>query len=251
MKHFILPLLLLCSFLHAQEAEEKTEEKKAPTLQDNQKEFLNLPEEKREEFTKNFGEANRFFQQKRIFECLEALEKADKIFDKSPEIFNLYGSCYVEMRNFEKAMEAFNKASELSPENASIRFNIAEVHFVSKEWQKSHDIFQEVLKLTPEANTALTRLIEFKILLCKSKLGEDEEVIIMSEKYDFLDDSPYYYFAKAALAFQKKDDREAEQWLARAYRIFRDPAIIAPWQDTLVEFGYIKSFFNDPTMEPE
>jgi tetratricopeptide (TPR) repeat protein len=247
MKHFILPLLFLCSLLHAEEVKEND----TPNLQENQKEFLNLPEDKRQEFIKNFGDANRFFQQKRIFESFEALEKANKIFDESPEIFNLFGSCYVEIRNFEKASEFFKKASELSPDNASIKFNIAEVYFVSKEWKKSHDLFQEVLKQTPESNIALSRLIEFKILLCKSKLGQEEEVVIMSEKYDFLDDSPYYYFAKAAVAFQKKNDQEAEQWLARAYRIFRDPAIIAPWQDTLVEFGYIRSFFNDPTLETE
>ena len=30
-----------------------------------------------------------------------------------------------------------------------------------------------------------------------------------------------------------------------AGRVFRDPNILAPWQDTLVEYGYIKSFYGD------
>ena len=38
---------------------------------------------------------------------------------------------------------------------------------------------------------------------------------------------------------------KAEEWLAMAGRIFRDPNVLAPWQDTLVEYGYIKSFYGE------
>ncbi|QTN33933.1 tetratricopeptide repeat protein [Akkermansiaceae bacterium] len=245
MKHFpFLFLLLLCP-LHAQDA--AAPEEAAKELLPEQKEFLNLPEEERKEFAKNFGEASRFFQQKRIFECLEALREAEKIFSKSAELLNLRGSCYVEMRAFDKASAAFEEAVKISPKNTSIRFNIAEVLFVTKQWKEAHDLFQEILREIPENNMSLSRLVEFKILLCKKKLGQDEEVLIMAEKYDFQDDSPYYYYAKAALAYDEEKLLEAEEWLARANRIFRDPNIIAPWQDTLVEYGYIKSFYGDDT----
>ena len=86
--------------------------------------------------------------------------------------------------------------------------------------------------------------MEFKILLCKNKLGKKEEVTILAEKYDFLDDSPFYYYAKAALAYDAKDLVKAEEWLATAGRIFQDPNVLAPWQDTLIEYGYIKSFYG-------
>lgn len=243
MKQIPFLLLLLLSPLHAQEA--AAPEEAAKELLPEQKDFLNLPEEQRKEFAQNFGEAARFFQQKRIFECLDALEKAEKVFPKSAELLNLRGSCYVEMRAFDKASAAFEEAIRISPKNTSIRFNIAEVLFVTKQWQKAHDIFQEILKEIPEGNMSLARLVEFKILLCKKKLGQDEEALIMAEKYDFQDDSPYYYYAKAALAYDGEKLLEAEEWLARANRIFRDPNIIAPWQDTLVEYGYIKSFYGD------
>lgn len=243
MKRFFLPLLILTAPLFAQET--APEDPKVEELLPGQKEFLNLPEERRTEFAKHFGEAARYFQQKRIFECLEALGEAEAIFDNSAELLNLKGSCYVEMRAFDKALDAFNEALEISPKNSSIRFNVAEVLFVTQQWQKSHDLFVDILRDVPEGNTSLGRLIEFKILLCKKKLGLDEEVVALSEKYDYLDDSPYYYYAQAALAYSNEDFLEAEKWLARANRIFRDPNIIAPWQDTLVEFGYIKSFYGN------
>lgn len=243
MKHFPFLLLFLISPLQAQVAASPangaTEQLAA------QKEFLNLPEEERTEFAEKFGEASRFFQQKRIFECLDALSEAEKIFSNSAELLNLRGSCYVEMRSFDKASAAFGEAIEIAPKNTSIRFNIAEVLFVTKKWKDALELFETIIKDIPAENTALARLVEFKILLCKKKLGQDDEVLILAEKYDYQDDSPYYYYAQAALAYEKEDLLEAEQWLARARRIFIDPNVTAPWQDTLVEFGYIKSFYGD------
>lgn len=256
MKPFFLPTLLLSLSLtalmaqnepapKAPEAQKEAAPEAKPDLLPNQKAFLNLPEEKRKEFAKHLGEASRLFQAKRIFETMDELDKAEKIFTDTPEIYNLRGSCYVEMRNFDKAMEAFKRASELSPNNPSIEFNIAEVLFVTKEWQKAHDAFEALTQKLPANNIALGRLVEFKLLLCKKKLGKKNEVIALAEKYDYLDESPYYYFAQAALAYDDGNLIKAEEWLAMAGRIFQDPNVLAPWQDTLVEFGYIKSFYGE------
>lgn len=217
----------------------------------NQRAFLNLPEERRKDFVKHLGEASRLFQQKRIFETLEEVGKAMAIFEDSPELYNLRGSCFVEMRSFDKALADFKKAGSFSENNPSIDFNIAEVLFVTKEWKQAADLFEKIMKSLPPENLALGRLVEFKILLCKKKLGLEDEVTILAEKYDFLDDSPYYYYAQAALAYEAKDLIKAEEWLAIAGRIFRDPNVLAPWQDTLVEFGYIKSFYGDDSMSAE
>ncbi len=232
-------------------ASEKTPVAPKKELLPNQVAFLNLPEENRKDFIKHLGEANRLFQQKRIFETLEELDKAEKIFGESPEVSNMRGSCFVEMRAFDKALIAFQKSSALAKDNPSIEFNIAEVYFCTKQWRKSHDLLVKILKMIPEDNTTLGRLVEFKILLCKKKLGLNEEVTILANKYDFLDDSPFYYYAQAALAYDANDLIKAEEWLAIAGRIFQDPNSIAPWQDTLVEYGYIKSFYgNDDAVEP-
>jgi Tfp pilus assembly protein PilF len=249
MKAFPLFLAFaLLTPLAAQTDKPATDKKPAAANQEllpNQKEFLNLPEATRKEFFKHLGEANRLFQEKRVFETLDVLDKATRIFADSPEILNLRGSCYVEMRAFDKAIADFNKALQLSKSNPSVEFNIGEVYFVTKEWQKCSDLFERILKDIPKEQMALGRLVEFKILLCKKKLGKDEEVKALVDKYDFLDDSPYHYYAQAAVAYENKDLIKAEEWLARAGRIFQDPNILAPWQDTMVEYGYIKSFYGE------
>ena len=215
----------------------------------NEQAFLNLPEERRKEFGKQLGDAQRLFQQKRIFETFEALDKADAVFPDSQGSLNLRGACYVEIRNFDKATAAFNKALLLLPDNPSINFNIAEVLFVTKKWQEAHDLFVKVFQQLPKDNMALARLVEFKILLCKKKLGMKEEAAALAKKYGFDDDSPYYCFAQAAIAYDDKDLVKAEEWLARASRIFTNPEVISPWQDTFVEFGYIKSFYGGEAKE--
>jgi tetratricopeptide (TPR) repeat protein len=242
MKRLILLLLIFTASLHAQNT--KPAERTVNDFSPNQREFFNLSEEKRKEFIKHYDDAIRFFTDKRVFETLDALDEAEKVFAKSVELHNLRGSCYVEMRIFDKANVAFNKALEISPDNLSLKFNIAECFFVSKKWQDSHDKFQELLKILPPNAGELARLAEFKVFLCKKKLGLDKEALILADKYDYQDDSPYYYYTRAALAFDKKELAEAEQWMGRAARIFRDPKILSPWQDTMMEYGYIKGFFG-------
>ncbi len=240
-------LLLLSSPLPAEEGpgskplpENLTVEGMLP----NQQAFLNLTQEQRTQFVEHFKEANRLFSQKRIFETLEKAHEAERVFPESPEIFNLKGSCYVEMRAFDKAMACFERAASLSTRTNSILFNIGEVYFVTKEWRKAAATFEQLLARLPENDLYLGRLAQFKILLCKIRLDQMDEVRILANKYDFLDDSPYYYFAQAAIAYEEDKLVEAEQWLARAARIFRSESILSPWHDTLVEFGYIKSFYG-------
>ncbi len=78
---------------------------------------------------------------------------------------------------------------------------------------------------------------------CKIKTGDLAGAEAIVAETDFLDDSPLFYFGKAALHYAKDDGVGAETWLARATRIFRSSngGLLAPWQDTLIEFGYIKS----------
>jgi hypothetical protein len=126
----------------------------------------------------------------------------------------------------------------------TIIFNLGEVEFCTQQWQQALDRFTGLLPKIPEKDLAMRRLIEFKMLLCKIKTNKLDEAKQLANKYDFLDDSPYYYYANAVVEFQQNNAVKAEEWLAMANRIFRDPAVLSPWQDTLIEFGYIKSFYG-------
>ena len=247
MKAFLVLLfsLALPAVALAQEEAPKTE------LAPWQQAFLNLPEEKRTEHLQHVQKARELFQQKRIFETIDQLHEARAIFPDSPDVENLAGAAQVEFRAFDEAMEHFQRADELSPNNPNILFNIAEVYFVTKQWKKAEDLLVKVLASAEgdAGQLQLARLVEFKLLLTKLKLGQIDEARALAERHDDFDDTPYPYYSRAAFHFENENFAEAEAELARAARIFGNPAILAPWHDTLMEYGYIKSFFGSDLEE--
>jgi tetratricopeptide (TPR) repeat protein len=218
---------------------------KTPELNDIQREFTNLPEQKRIDYLKHMEEVRRLFNQKRIFDAMDEIANARKIFDKNSEIHNMMGSCYVEFRDFEKARQEFDKALALDPKLSAVIFNIAELEFVTRQWKSAAEKMELTLKILPENDMPTRRLVEFKLMLCQIALGKNTEAEALAEKYDPVDDdSPFYYYAQAALCFRDEDVMKAEEWMQIAARVFNNAAVTAPWQDTMIEFGYIESFYG-------
>jgi tetratricopeptide (TPR) repeat protein len=216
-----------------------------------QKDFLNLPEDRRKEFGSHLGRARELFNQTRIFEAIEELRAAKEIFPDSPDVENLLGACQVEFRAFNKALGHFTRASELAPQSVSVMFNLGEVHFVSKNWEEAERYFERALaEVDPEGDQRdLYFLSEFKLMLCMIKGGEIEEARKFVDKYDFMVDTPFPYYAEAAIAYHDGREIDAERALARAVRVYRSREALSPWHDTLMEFGYIKSFYGGDLLE--
>ena len=225
--------------------------------------FDNLEKEQRETYIKRMSEASRLFSQKRIIEALNEVAEARKIFDQDPTSLNLIGACHVEFRNFDKARTAFEDALKLQAEflkdieklqgDARIRrmrpvvnilFNLAEMDFVTHRWQDCHDRIEKIMPDLDPNNASMGRLIEFKYMLCKLKIDQVDKARELAEKYDYLDDHPYYYYANSAIAYFDGKELEAERWRNSARRVFRRAAVLAPWEDTMIEFGFVKSFYG-------
>ena len=245
-----------------------------PVVPQWQSDFENLPPEDQERYNKHLVESSRLFNQKRIIEALNRAAEGEAIFDRDPRLLNVKGACYVELRNFAQARTTFEQAFELQKVHlqgieglppkeriqrlepvVNILFNIAEMDFVTHQWAECHDRLVALLPDINEDSIGMRRLIEFKTLLCKLKIGQVEEARKMAEKYDYLDDNPYYYYANSAIAYFDNDTESAERWRASARRVFRKQSILAPWEDTMIEFGFVKSFYGgdlqDPAAAPE
>jgi Tfp pilus assembly protein PilF len=195
--------------------------------------------ERHREFSTHLDAARHSFDAHDIPATLEELDKASSINGSHCEVHNLRGSCYVEQREFDKALEEFRKAEALSKANPSIQFNIAEVLFVTKRWSEALEALDKVSGQLPAESVELSHLVNLKILLCHSALGNDEQVEAMAEKSGITDDSPYFYFAKAARFHIDHQPTIAESWLNSAREKFPDPKVLAPWFDTFVEYGWI------------
>lgn len=212
--------------------------------------FLNLAPTDQEKFKGHFTKAVSLFGKKHIFESLNEIAEAEKINKENPGTLNLKGRCYLEFRDFKKARENLAAALALSPKDGNIIYNIAELDFVTKNWVSCEKNLNEALLLTNEKQIQKTRLIEFKLLLAKIKLNKTEEVETLSKKYGFDDDSPFHYYAEAAMAYEREDREKAEEWLSICSRVFLKPELLARWQDTLIAYGHIPSVYGGDLEDP-
>ena len=210
----------------------------------------NLAPTDQEKFKGHFTKAVSLFRQKRILESLNEIAEAEKIHKEYPGTLNLKGLCYLEFRDFKNARENFVAALALSPKDGDIIINIAELDFVTKNWVSCEKNLNEALLLTNEKQIQKTRLIEFKLLLAKIKLNKTEEVETLSKKYGFDDDSPFHYYAEAAMAYEREDREKAEEWIRICGRVFRKPELLARWQDALIEYGHIPGFYGGDLEDP-
>ena len=245
MKRSLIALALaLGTGLSFAQAEKADDSATAPKKQYNI-DIANLPEAKRKEFFEHYFRSEQLFGQKRIFECLESIRKAHQIYRKSPATLNLQGACYVEFRNFKKATESFSAAQKADPKNRNVLFNLAEIKFVSQEWPEALSSLNNLLDNHGESfRQGMKDLIRFKILLCQLKTDQVAEAKATINALSYKDDTPLFYFGNAAISYHAEKTTEAEQWLARGRRVFKNPQLLAPWSDTLIEYGYIKSFYG-------
>ena len=137
---------------------EKPTEAPKIELSANQQAFLNLPSENRTEFAKHINEATRLFNEKRIFETLAELDKAEAIFRDSAEIGIFADRAWSNSVLSTKRWWRSKLAEALAPNNPNINFNMAEVLFVTHKWKESLARFIAVLKTIPDDQIAMRRL---------------------------------------------------------------------------------------------
>lgn len=269
MNNYPTVLLICASFcfwpstLRAQEAPAVPTADEVTIVPQWTKDYEEVDPAQKKAYRKHMAEATRLFNQKRIIESLNEIGEARRIFPDDPNALNLIGACHVEFRSFAKARSAFESALEKQGDYLkdlegvqgdarkrrmrpvlNILFNLAEMDFVTREWKSCEEKIESLLPNMDPENVTLIRLIEFKYLLCKVKLGQLEEARLLAKKYDYLDDYPYYYYANAAIAYHDKKPEEAERWRGSARRVFRRTSTLAPWEDTMIEIGFVKSFYG-------
>jgi tetratricopeptide (TPR) repeat protein len=204
------------------------------------KRMRDLSKKDRFDFSNHLKSAGEFFEKRDIPAALAELDRASQIVDMHPEVLNLRGSCHVETRSFEQALRDFTDAAKREPHNPSIQFNIGEVRFVTKQWSEALEAFKSLREQLPPDVSDLRALIDFKIMLCHAALGNSDEFERLAEKDQAAIDSPISYFSNAALDYSRNNHQGAEDLLAKAALKFPDPNRLAPWRDTLVEYGWLQ-----------
>jgi len=183
-------------------------------------------------------DASAFIGGIRIQEAFEKIIDAEAMAPDLFQIHNLKGAAYTKIRDFPKARKSFERSLELNPTAFMSKFNITELDFVEHKHADAEKNFSKLLAESPDMNLGTRRLIEFKILITLLKQDKDAEAKAIQDKFNFMEDTPAYYFGNAAIAFDAEDEEEARGWIRSAEKIYSAQEV-SVYVDSFIEMGWI------------
>lgn len=193
-----------------------------------------------QKFATIIAEAQKFQADNQLLDAKQKLDEADSLKPGTALVFNMRGSLYTAMRDFDKAQTAFEQARDINPAAFEPRFNLTELQFVRGHYKEAEKNFATLLQEYPKLRIEIRHITLFKILVCQIKQEKTSEAEATMKNFTFMDDTPAYYFAKACFAFQAGDKVEGQRWITKAGQIFKQGENI-PYLDSLIESRWVDS----------
>jgi tetratricopeptide (TPR) repeat protein len=173
----------------------------------------------------------------------EALKQLDEIDIRQPDVAesqNLRGVILMRQGVYDKAEAALLEAVRIDPKFWNARFNLAEIPFLKKDWPEARDRFQKLLSSNvSDLEGDAAQLIQYKILLTYLLEGKENMVDSILAKFELSPDTPAVHYANAAIAFQRKNSKDAQDWLAAAEKNF-SPQLNKLFAESLYEVGWLE-----------
>src|SRR5438309_3892390 len=173
----------------------------------------------------------------------EALKQLDAIDARQPDLAesqNLRGVILMREGIYDKAEAALHEALRIDPKFWNARFNLAEIPFLKKDWPEARNRFQELLSSNAsELQGEATQLIQYKILLTYLMEGKENMVDSILAKFELSPDTPAVHYANAAIALQRKNTKEAKDWMVEAEKNF-SPQLNKLFAESLYEVGWLE-----------
>lgn len=194
-----------------------------------------------DEVKKLLLEARDLRVKQRYTDALEKLEAAEKLNPNVADIYALRGDIYLapRRRDFDLALPQFEKAVQLQPDSPLPKFNLAEYYFVKHEFATALQSFTKLITDYPKLPMVIRHLVHYKRALCELKLGHRPAADqIIAENFTFMDDTPAYYFSKAAISFETGDPQKANDWVKRGVAVFKAPNC-EPYYDAFKELRWV------------
>ncbi|HEY3663705.1 MAG TPA: tetratricopeptide repeat protein [Chthoniobacterales bacterium] len=172
----------------------------------------------------------------------DALKKLDAIDERQPDLAaaqNLRGVALMRLKEYRNAETALHKARSIDPSFWEAQFNLAEVPFLAGNWTLARSRLEDLIAEPNEHVEEATRdLIQFKILLTCLIEGKEKQGAAAFEKLKSSTASPALYYAKAAFALRRKEQREAKEWMATAAKEF-SPQLNRLFTESFYEVGWL------------
>ena len=187
-----------------------------------------------------YDKAFRAFDANNYSEALKQLDALDARQPDLAESQNLRGVILMREGIYDKAEAALQEALRIDSKFWNARFNLAEIPFLKKDWAEARNRFQEMLSSNAsELQGEATQLIQYKILLTYLLEGKENMVDSILAKFELSPDTPAVHYANAAIALQRKDTKEAKNWMLTAEKNF-SPQLNKLFAESLYEIGWLE-----------
>lgn len=208
--------------------------------------FSNLPREDRDKYLQGFGRAKQFFQKGDWHGCLLELTNCEIIFNKNPNSWNLRLSCLIELKDLEHADEYLKQIKEVLPNDPVTLLNIANLHLVRGEYESCITELNNIIRSLPyDTDEELINIMRFRIMLSHLMLGHPEQAEAVISGLTPLDDTPLYYYGKAALNIFHGKRQEAMMDVNSANNIFSKNQATIPYQRGITTSGLIDKYLPE------
>ena len=186
---------------------------------------------------------NKAFREFDANNFTQALKELDAIDARQPELAasqNLRGVILMRQGIHDKAEAALLEAVRIDSKFWNARFNLAEIPFLKKDWAEARNRFQQLLS-NSESDLAseASQLIQYKILLTYLLEGKENMVDSILAKLELSPDTPAVDYVKAAVALQRKNEKEGKDWIAVAEKNF-SPQLNKLFSESLYEVGWLE-----------
>ena len=240
MKYPIWPILFLSvlGLVSCGKKQGNTPEASAPA-----KAPESLPEDMEERYKVVYVKAAQAFSRNNLDEALKYLDLADQAKPNQASNANLRGAIYTRKRDWANAESSFRNALKLQPDLPMAQFNLGEVLFLNSKYGEAREKFQIFINSQPNNDLGI-----YKIYLCDLLGGNKAKANDFLSNLQPSPNSPLYYFAKAAEAFQRGDKPAGIEFVSSAYRIYPGDAN-STFADSLVEKGYLSGEQNSAPVE--
>lgn len=209
--------------------------------------FDNLPNQERTKYLEYKRKAYEDFKLKKYFTCMVAVSDARTIFKDDFDLTYFLATCNAQLRDFDTATEYYNQVLELNPQHIPSLISLIDINLYEGRHEETIKQINSLNKLISSRNATTSSLLDFKYLLCITKLSSehpgkyDEDLKKMHSLYSYMHDDLYYYYANALKEFAAGNKEEGLSWVIRAYFIFRNAPLMEGWNAVLIDTGYVDS----------
>ncbi len=180
------------------------------------------------------GQVTAELNAKRYDKALDLINEAEEIDPDNPMLANARAAALIQLERTDEARTVLIALVEENPSFFQADYNLGEILFLNKDYQAASEHFRRM-----QNTFGAIPLLRFKLLLCEILSGQELEAGITLRTFRYPADAPAWYYAHAAMAASKGDQRSAKQLVRTVERIHGMDAT-ALFRDTLSEVDLLK-----------